>query len=57
MSFFVVLAVFVTYTTSRSVRRVQRPLANSPEELNAYVRRYYRQLVQREMDRPAQQAA
>lgn len=38
--FFLILAVFITYTTSRSVRRVQRPLANSPEELNAYVRRY-----------------
>jgi len=38
--FFFVLFVVVTYTTSRSVRRAQRPLAKSPEELNAYVRRY-----------------
>src|SRR5215472_6984236 len=38
--FFFVLFVVVIYTTSRSVRRVQRPLVKSPEELNAYVRRY-----------------
>jgi hypothetical protein len=38
--FFLILSVFITYTTSRSVRRVMRPLLESPEKLHAYVQRY-----------------
>jgi hypothetical protein len=37
--FFFVLFVLVTYTTSRTVRRVERPLI-APEKLDAYVWRY-----------------
>lgn len=33
------ILLFVTYTTSRTVRRVMRPL-KAPQELRAYVRRY-----------------
>jgi len=37
--FFFVLFVIITCTTSRSVRRAERPLI-APEKLDAYVRRY-----------------